>query len=370
MAVRQRRTRTTGTVLRNASGTWRARIHTADGGRVSIGSYVTRAEAERALAGAVADQTKGVFVNPRTGRVTFAVYSQDWLAHRPGLRPKTAELYESQLRVHLVPTFGRMPLAEIGPPAIRRWYTTAQKRGKPGPVTIAKVYRLLRTILNTAVEDDLIVKNPCNIKGAGVEQSPERPVATIEQVSRIAGAIDPRYRALVLLATYATLRFGELFGLQRRHLDLDLMTVTVEQQVTHLASGELVIGPPKTAAGRRMVSIPASLAAVLRKHLGEFVDPELDAWVFRGPTGVVPRKSNWSSYWRRVTASIGIEGLHFHDLRHTGNTLAASTGASTKELMSRMGHASTRAAILYQHATRERENSIVQALDALIVGRA
>jgi integrase len=369
MAARQRRTRTTGTVVRNASGTWRARIHTADGGRVSIGSYTTRAAAERALAGAVADQSKGVFVNPRSGRVTFAVYAQDWLAHRPGLRPKTAELYESQLRVHLVPAFGRMMLTDIGPPAIRRWYTTVQKRGAPGPVTLAKVYRLLRTILNTAVEDDFIVKNPCNIKGAGVEQSPERPVATIEQVTKIAAAIDPRYRSLVLLATYATLRFGELFGLQRKHLDLDLMTVTVEHQVTHLASGELVMSPPKTAAGRRVVSIPASLAADLRSHLAEFVEREPEAWVFRGPTGVVPRKSNWSSYWRRVTASVGIEGLHFHDLRHTGNTLAASTGASTKELMSRMGHASTRAAILYQHATRERENAIAQALDAMLVGQ-
>ena len=69
-----------------------------------------------------------------------------------------------------------------------------------------------------------------------------------------------------------------------------------------------------------------------------------------------------------MTASVGIQGLHFHDLRHTGNTLAASTGASTKELMSRMGHASPLAALIYQHATREREDAIAKAPDAMITG--
>ena len=121
MAARQRRTRTTGTVIRNASGTWRARVHTADGGRVSVGSFVTRTEAERALAAAVGEQAKGTFVSPRSGRLLFKDYSADWLAHRPGLRPSTFELYESQIRVHLVPAFGKRQLAEITAPVVRRW---------------------------------------------------------------------------------------------------------------------------------------------------------------------------------------------------------------------------------------------------------
>ena len=189
-------------------------------------------------------------------------------------------------------------------------------------------------------------------------------MASTEQVAAIADAIEPRYRALVLLATYGTLRFGERFGLQRRHLDFDARTVTVEQQVAHLATGELVIGAPKTSAGRRVESLPPSLVSALRVHMAEFVADDPDAWVFRGAKGAVPRTGDWSAMWRRVTASVGVEGLHFHDLRHTGNTLASSsTGASTKELMSRMGHASSRAALIYQHATREREDAIALALE-------
>jgi integrase len=129
-------------------------------------------------------------------------------------------------------------------------------------------------------------------------------------------------------------------------------------------------GPPKTAAGVRVVSIPASLVPEIERHLVEYVSEEADAPVFRGAKGAVPRTANWSKMWRQVTASVGIEGLHFHDLRHTGNTLAASTAASTKELMARMGHASPRAALIYQHATREREDAIAAGLDAILTGRS
>jgi integrase len=233
-------------------------------------------------------------------------------------------------------------------------------------VTISKVYRLLRAILNTAVEDELISKNPCNIKGAGSERSPERPIATVEQVDQIAAAIDARFRALVYLAAYTTLRYGELFALRRASIDLEARTISVVEQVSHLAHGTLIVGPPKTAAGVRVV---ASLLPEIERHLDDYVSEEPDAPFFRGAKGAVPRTANWSKLWRTVTASVVIEGLRFDDLRHTGNTLAASTGASTKELMAGMGHASPRAALIYQHATREREDAIAAGLDAILARR-
>ena len=69
----------------------------------------------------------------------------------------------------------------------------------------------------------------------------------------------------------------------------------------------------------------------------------------------------------RVT-KIGKPGLHFHDLRHTGNTLAASSGASTRDLMARMGHDSMNAALIYQHATSEADRAIADALDRKLPG--
>jgi integrase len=85
---------------------------------------------------------------------------------------------------------------------------------------VAKTYRILHAIFATAVDDDLIRRNPCRIKKAGSDKSEERPTATLDQVFAIADAIQPLYRLLVLLATFAQLRFGELIALRRRSINL------------------------------------------------------------------------------------------------------------------------------------------------------
>jgi hypothetical protein len=97
-----------------------------------------------------------------------------------------------QLRNHVLPTFADIELARISVPVVRCWHARLVAADRPGPVTVAKVYRLLRTVLGTAVEDGLLPKNSCIVKGAGVEHSPERPIATIQQVYGIAGAIERR----------------------------------------------------------------------------------------------------------------------------------------------------------------------------------
>lgn len=335
------------------------------GEHVSIGTFETRAEAERALVLNVADRERGSWIDPRRGTILFKVYATEWLEHRV-LRPRTRELYESHLRVHLFPTFGHLQLLHITPTHVRRWYADQMRSGKWSPVTVAKMYRLLRTILGTAVEDELLVKNPCLIRGAAAERSPERPVATVEQVAALADAVGPRLRALVLLATYSTLRFGELAGLTRKRIDLAERTVTVTEQAIELRGGKRVMGPPKTEAGRRTVSLPRVVVGELAIHLVQYVDNDPDAFVFTGPKGGPLKRANFSTKWKEACEKVGLEDFHFHDLRHTGNTLAAATGASTKELMARMGHSSARAALLYQHATRERDEVIAARLDAML----
>jgi integrase len=125
-------------------------------------------------------------------------------------------------------------------------------------------------------------------------------------------------------------------------------------------------GPTKTAAGRRSVAIPDVIVPELRWHLQRFAEPGPDGRVFVGPNGATPRRSNFNRIWRRAVTEAGVSAeLHFHDLRHSGNTLAAATGASLRELMSRMGHASSRAALIYQHATSERDRVIADALNQL-----
>jgi integrase len=235
----------------------------------------------------------------------------------------------------------------------------------PGASTVAKAYRLLRAIMNTAVEDELTRRNPCRIKGAGAERPKERPVLTIPQVFALAEAMPPRFRALVLLGTFASLRWGELAALRRDCVDLDTRTVRVEAAVVELRDGSLVTGRPKTDAGARRVVFPAEIVDDLRWHLQRFAEQKPDGLVFVGELGAPLRRSNFSRVWKKALSAAAIEGLHFHDLRHTGNSLAALTGANLRELMERMGHASTRAAMIYLHAAADRDRAIADALGTL-----
>jgi len=237
-----------------------------------------------------------------------------------------------------------------------------------GPSTVTKAYRLLRAVLATAVADELIAKNPCALRGAGVERPSERPVIAVETVLAIATAIEPRFRALVLLAAFGGLRLGELQGLRRRHLHLSTGTVRIIEQAQMLKDGSIVTGPPKSDAGVRTVTMPAVLVPALETHVMEWAAPGRDGLLFCGSSGQHFRRASFYTAWRRACAAAGVTDLHPHDLRHTGNTLAAALGASTKELMKRFGHSSARAALIYQHASRERDEAIAKGLDELIRG--
>jgi len=298
--------------------------------------------------------------------MTMSDYAWGWLALRPELRPRTQELYEGYLRLHILPTLGEVELGSLSTARVRAWHAGLIAAGKPGRSTVAKAYRLLSTIMRTAVEDELIIKNPCILKKAGFERPAERPIATVAQVYEIADTIHPRFRILILLATFTGLRLGELQALKRRRVDLEHGSLRVVEQTQLLKDGTLITGPPKTDAGVRTVAIPAAILPDLAAHMDEHSVPGPEGLVIPGPGGVPFRRGTFYTEWKNATRIVGIEGMRSHDLRHTGNTLAASTGASTKELMARMGHASPRAALIYQHATAERDRAIAGALSAMI----
>lgn len=358
-----------GSIRRLPSGRWQARYLDGSGNQLtSPDTFATKREAGRYLDAVRTDMERGTWVDPRGAKVTLDEYATRWLHDRTDLRPRTSELYEGLLRIHILPTLGGSQLADLTASRIRAWNADLSRGPKPGASTAAKAYRLLRTILGTAVTDGVIPKNPCAVKGAGKERPSERPIATVVEVFAIADTIDPRFRLLVLLATFTGMRLGELQALKRGRVDLGTGEVKVVEQIQPLRSGQLVTGPPKTEAGLRRVTVPAGVLAELAAHL-ESLDPNPETLVFSQPDGRPILRMTYYRAWRRATRALGLHELRPHDLRHTGNTLAASTGASTKELMARMGHASPRAALIYQHATRERDKAIAQALDNLINDR-
>lgn len=329
----------------------------------------TRKEAESYERSERTARERGSWTDPRAGTMTFARYATDWLEDRTvrgkAIAPRTAESYRYLLDRYLLPEYGTTPLNKVTRQSVRTWHArlTRQASASVPP----KAYRLLHGIMASAADDGLIGANPCRIKGAGAERTAERPTLGVAEVTALADGIEPRWRAMVLLAAYGELRFGELLGLRRRDVDLLHRRVIVAEQLIELPNSEQVRTPPKSEAGRRKVTLPVFVAEELSRHLDTYVPSDVNAPLFTGTRGAIPLRRNWARIWARARATAGLPaGVHLHDLRHAGATLAAQTGATTKELMARLGHASPRAALIYQHAAQDRDQTIADQLDRLI----
>ena len=154
----------------------------------------------------------------------------------------------------------------------------------------------------------------------------------------------------------------------RAEIDLKagLVRVRVAFSDRRSPGSKITLGPLKSRAARRTVGIPEAIIPALRRHLAVFVGSEPTALVFPGAKGAPLRRSNFNraSGWRYAAEAAGLGDVHFHDLRHTGNTFAAASGAGIKDLMARMGHDSERAAMIYQHEARGADKAITSAIDA------
>jgi integrase len=357
-----------GSIRKLPSGRYQIRYPGPDGRlRTGADTYENKTSADKALSLVEGQMMSGEWTDPQRGKVTLQVYAERWITQRPNLRPRTVELYTWLLAKHIGPHLGRVAIGKISPEMVREWRATLLGNGVSVSAT-AKAYRLLRAVLMTATEDRIIPRNPCRIRG-GDENPAERPVLTVAQVFDLAERMkDRRYRALVLLVTFASLRWGEAIALRRSDIDLESRLVSIRRQYVETAS-QLAIGPPKSRAGTRMVGIPKAIIPALREHFDTYVGAEDTALVFAGARGGVLRRGNFrrGSGWAQAVAKLGVPGVHFHDLRHTGNMLAAP-GTSLADLKARMGHDSARAAMIYQHATAEADQVIADALDKRIEG--
>ena len=183
--------------------------------------------------------------------------------------------------------------------------------------------------------------------------------STVAEVRRLAAAVGPSYRALILLGAYGGLRIGEMAGLRRKRLDLTAGVVEVAEVVTEM-HGHLYLGSPKTAAGRRRVGLPRVVVEALQEHLAaQSVEP--DGFVFARSNGAPLRTANFRTrVWRPATHAAGLEGLRIHDLRHTAVAPWIAAGAGPKEVATRAGHTSVsftldRYGHLYPEADRARD---------------
>jgi len=315
------------------------------------------------------EEMAGLVIDPKGGERLFGAFADNWIETRlvkgKPLSAATRQGYQALMRRHLRPAFGGTKLRQITPERVRNWYSTTSDSSQD---QAAKAYRLLRAVLNTAVVDDLIAKNPCLITGGGSERAHERPMLETAVVLKLADAIEPRLRVLVLIAGFRTLRPGELLGLQRCDIDLLHSTIRVERQAQEITGqGRIVVPNAKSEAGMRTLSLPAPIADALQEHLDAYVASDPQAWIFTRKSGLPLRRQDLSHAWSDACTVVGVEGVRLYDLRHHAATVSArDPNVTLKELMVMMGHSSPRAALIYQHATAERDRSHADYLEGVM----
>ena len=375
-----------GGVRQLKSGRYQAR-YTRDGmTHRAPETFATEEDAWAYLTTVEASMITDTWRPPNLTTPTLADYGAEWITTNPRIKDTTRAEYRLVFDKHIEPYLGHLRLKEIISGVVRAWVTRLRAdlkesipKGKrkattrDGSATAARAYRLLTSIYNGAIGDRLVTDTPCVIPKAGKPDkrtgTEERPTLSAAEVELLASKVPGRYRALVLVLSWAGLRMGEASALRRCDVDLTpgAESLRVSERVYYLSGKGLDFGSPKSEAGRRRVPLPPHVAQALAHHLDTFTGADDDALVFTTRTGGNIVTVAGPVITRQLD-DMKREDVRVHDLRHTGNTLAAIAGASQAELMRRMGHSSADAAAGYLHTVEDHGRAVAQALSDVATG--
>ena len=360
---------------------YRARYGMPDGTRYSR-NFQTKLDAEGWL---VAERTlidRDEWTPPQARKVaearrareqamsTVEAFAKRYVAER-GLRPTTVRGYESLLGLRILPYFGEMPLRDVTLSEIKAWRRSLDPKTESSN---ASAYRLLRSILQAAEEEELIDRAPPKIRGAG--SAPVKHVvvpATFDELAIIIDAMPERLRLLIALAAFVGLREGELLELRRSDVDGITGRITVTRKVDKDTNPSVRgacpecgrhVSSPKTKSGVRTVHVPPPFLPMLQRHLLEHTAEGPSGLLFPGDRTDHMSVRYLMDRYRPAREAAGRPDLTIHHLRHTALTLAGQHGATAAELQARAGHASQAAMAIYQHATLDRDRSLAEKIGA------
>ena len=353
-----------------ASGRYQVRYTGPDGQRYAGGTFQRKTDAERALARLTVkietEADKGSWKPPRKDSdpgpnpktLTVRELSEEWIRSRVDrqgrpLAPKTVELYR-RLVEHPLREFADQPIRQIHSEAVQAWWNRAEfgtARTRNG------AYKYLKSLLDWAQERELITASPCKVRNGTLYTPRPTMVPTDTEVALILdNAEGDDLKAVLALTAYCGLRPQEALGLRRKDItsvergDETRWVVTVSQALSWLKGGEVVTKAPKSKEGSRSLAVPGPALPHLLKHLAS-VSSNPEALVFsRDTEGLVPwAQTRLNQRFQKPKQIAGYEGSPY-SFRHYHLTRYGMTGASTREIMERGGHASWAAAMRYQSA--------------------
>jgi integrase len=310
-------------------------------------------KAETWLANIEADMSRGDYIAPEAGKVTFEQYATKWMSTQM-TDPATRESVEMRLRVHAIPHIGKRPMASFNPSHLRLWMRTLEDSG----LSVAYrrgIFAHVSTVFTAAVEDRVIRTNPCSARSVKAPRLDPRKVKpwTAERVKAVRTELPEQYRALVDCAAGCGLRQGEAFGLAVEDVDFLGGVLHVVRQVK-LLRNRPVFAPPK-GGKERDVPLPESIGFALAGHLTRFPAAEVTLpWktpdgppvtatlIFRSPEGLPLNRNRFNDrQWRPALRAAGVASGRdngMHALRHFYASVLLDAGESIKALSEYLGH--------------------------------
>ena len=264
-------------------------------------------------------------------RLTLSEWLDQWLVSKEGLvRPGTLNGYRGYIENHIRPHLGEKRISQIKAADIQRFYDMLSRKLASG--TVRRIHTTLHGILKAAAQARLIPRNPVEEVTPPKFGYQEKKVLTAEQVDRLMEAIqkDALWHDLFYTELTTGLRRGELCGLRWEDFDAASGSLKVCRTVRREKGKGLTTGDTKTYAGTRTITLPPSLAALLkeRKRAAK------TAWIF--PDLLRPeRPTAPDAAYRRMKLLLeqaGLPDIRFHDLRHTFATHALTSGVDVKTL--------------------------------------
>lgn len=288
----------------------------------------------------------GNWVDPNLAEMTLGDFVEVWRNSKVNIRGKTWAGYNSALNKHISRIFDKK-LIHLSSSDIKNWIGDLVDDGVQ-PAAVNHAFRLLRSILNEALHEDKIVKNPATRINLPTIVSKEKRALDEQEFERLYNSIDPRFKLLILFAKETGARFGELTALKVSDVNPLQKQVTIQRAISSDATGRRIEGATKTGKART-ITIKDELMPHLERIL---TGKSKDSYLFTGVNGIEPLNYGWfrKDIWTPAVSKADLEGFTFHGLRHTCASTLIRKGTPINTVSFILGHSSTKMTLdVYGH---------------------
>jgi integrase len=383
-----------GSIRRRGKRSWELKFDTgvdASGNRKTRYASVkgTRQDAQKELTRLLSQADAGTLVEP--SKITVAQYLRGWLgeakegepppAPPAGITPKTVERYRELAEGQIIPHLGDTLLQKLRPKQVEDWHgdilKAGSRKGKPlAARTVGHAHRVLHRALERAVASEVLSRNVAAVVSPPKVDAAEIEILDEAQIADTLAKLDGHSLYPIVVFDLATgLRRGELLALRLVDIDLDAATVEVRRSLEETKAG-LRFKEPKTEHGKRTLSMPPSVVAVLREHRKELLKlrlalglgkPDNDTLLFSEPDGTPTPPNRLTRRWQDACAALKLPRVSFHALRHTSASALIAAGLDVVAISRRLGHANPTVTMnIYAHLFKRDDSAAANAIEAVL----